>query len=159
MDVLVTMLMSKRLTIGSVESMTGGLFASELASVPGVSKTFKGSLVTYTKKTKEKLLGIPEKLIEEKGIVSSEVAYQMAKRGQTILSTDICVSITGNAGPTSEPGQEGVGVCYIGIAYKDGVRVYRKVFEGSRNEIRNKAVLSMKDLAIEVMKEKYFNEN
>lgn len=159
MDVLVTMLMSKRLTIGSVESMTGGMFASELASVPGVSKAYKGSLITYTAKMKEKLLGLPHKIIEDEGVVSFEVANEMARRGQKILGVDICVSITGNAGPTAEPGKAGVGVCYIGIANKDGVRVYRKEFQGKRNEIREKAVLSMKDLSIEVLKEKYFNEN
>lgn len=152
MEELLKILVEKNLTIGSVESMTGGMFASALASVPGASKAYKGSIVSYSVKVKENLLGIDPKIIKEKDVVSKEVAYEMAKRGKKLLDVDICVSITGNAGPTSEPGKAGVGETYIGVAYLDEVKVIKKIFTGDRNEIRQKAVLSMKEQILELIK-------
>ena len=61
----------------------------------------------------------------------------MANKGRKLLDVDICVSVTGNAGPTAEPGEEGVGVVYLGISTEKETRTVRKVFDGNREKIRD----------------------
>ena len=146
MEKLVSFLKEKGLTIGSIESMTAGLFAASIAAVPGASKVFKGSVVSYSRLIKENVVGIDPKIIDKFGVVSSEVAHEMASKGKRLLDVDICVSITGNAGPTSEPGSAGVGETYIAVAYKDKVEVFKNQFSGDRNKIREQAVLAMQEL-------------
>lgn len=120
-QVLVERLTERNLTLGSVESFTGGLFAKTITDISGASKTFKGALVTYSTELKENLLGIPADYIKEHGVVSYEVCQQMAIKGQKILGVDVCVAFTGNAGPeASEEGGE-VGEIYMCIAYKGQV--------------------------------------
>ena len=85
MEELVNILKEKKLTIGSVESLTGGLFASSLASIPGVSSVFKGALVTYAIEIKENVCHVPCEIIDKYGVVSSECAYEMAKHGAQVL--------------------------------------------------------------------------
>lgn len=149
---LVQLLKEKSLTIGSVESMTGGLFASSITSVPGASKVYKGSVVSYSPLIKENVIGVKEETIEKYGVVSKEVAYEMAKKGREVLDVDICVSVTGNAGPTTEPGQAGVGEVYIGISNKEKTIVVKKNFSGSREEIREQTLLAMQEEVLKLLK-------
>ncbi|MBO5528129.1 MAG: CinA family protein [Bacilli bacterium] len=142
------------LTLGSIESMTSGLFAATAASIPGASKVFKGGLVTYSSSLKVSLLGIDPNLIEEKGVVSAEVAKEMAERGRKRLGVDVAISITGNAGPTTEPGQAGVGVAYMGVATKEKILVLPYQFHGERNEIRAAAVDVMAGLGLVALDQK-----
>ena len=114
-------LLEKGYTLGSVESMTAGLFASTFVETPGSSKVFKGGLVTYW--------------AEE----------EMASKGQKVLGVDVCVSVTGNAGPTAEPGGMPVGRVYIGVTIKDKKYVFEHNFRGTRNKIRHQAVLAMQE--------------
>ena len=85
-------------------------------------------------------------IINKYGVVSEEVAKEMAEFGRKLLNVDICVSVTGNAGPTTEPGGKPVGCFYVGISSKKGTSA--KVFQKTqkRNEVRNSAVLAMRDL-------------
>ena len=145
MQKLVSYLKDKNLTIGSVESMTGGLFAARITSVPGASKVFKGSIVSYSPLIKENVVGVNEETIAKYGVVSKQVAYEMAEKGRKVLDVDICVSITGNAGPTSEPGEAGVGELYIGLSTNDGTKVIKKQFSGDREKIREQALLAMQE--------------
>ncbi len=126
-------------TLGSVESFTGGLFAKEITSISGASHFFKGALVTYATEEKNRLLGISYKDIDEFGVVSKEVAAQMASNGKKLLNVDYCVSFTGNAGPTAMEGKP-VGEVHIGIAFLDTAQVHSYTLEGSREEIQNKAI-------------------
>lgn len=145
MTELVNRLKELQLTIGSIESMTGGLFASNITSVPGASKVFKGSVVSYSALIKESVVGVKKETIDKYGVVSSKVAYEMAEKGRKLLDVDICVSVTGNAGPTAEPGEEGVGVVYLGISSKEGTRTIRKQFNGNREEIRQQTLLALQE--------------
>lgn len=145
MQELVNKLKARKLTIGSIESMTGGLFASSITSVPGASKVFKGSVVSYSPEIKEKVVGVNKNTIEQFDVVSKEVAEEMASKGLKLLNVDICVSVTGNAGPTSEPGKAGVGEVYIGVATKEKCVVTKMVFSGNRDEIRKKTLLAMQE--------------
>ena len=131
-------------TLGSIESFTGGLFASTVTKISGASGYFKGSIVTYWTEEKERLLGISPLDVNKYGVVSKEIAEQMAVYGRDLLDVDICVSFTGNAGPTAMEDKP-VGEIYIGIADEEGVNVYPYQLNGSREEIQNKAV----QLAIE----------
>ena len=126
-------------TLGSVESFTGGLFASEVTSVSGASHFFKGALVTYATEEKSRILGISYDDIDTFGVVSQEVAGQMAARGKVLLNVDYCVSFTGNAGPGAMEGKP-VGEVYIGVAYEDKVQVFAYNLEGDRKNIQEEAI-------------------
>ena len=99
-------LKEKQLTLGSVESFTGGLFAREITRVPGASKFYKGGLVTYATEEKINVLGVSKDIVNRYGVVSQECAYEMASKGQKLLNVDICVSFTGNAGPDVMEGKK-----------------------------------------------------
>ena len=129
----------KGLSLGAVESFTGGGFAKEITSVPGASQFFKGSLVTYATEIKEHVLGVPKDEIEKYGVVSREVASHMVSNGKRLLNTDYTVSFTGNAGPEAMEGKP-VGEVHIGIAYSYYVRVFSYNLTGSREEIQRKAI-------------------
>ena len=129
----------KGLSLGSVESFTGGLFAKEITSVPGASHFFKGSLITYATEEKNRLLDISYDDIDQYGVVSEQIAYQMALKGQQLLNVDVCVSFTGNAGPDAMEGKK-VGEIYIGVAYLDKVEVYPFLLKGDRETIQKEGV-------------------
>ena len=99
MNELAELLIKNNISIGTVESFTVGNFATMLGNIPGISKVYKGSLVTYQSETKERLLGIEHPLIEKYGVVSKEIATLMCVNGKSILDVDLCVSFTGNLGP------------------------------------------------------------
>ena len=135
------------LTLGSVESMTGGLFAAKFTEIPGSSAVFKGSIVTYATEEKINVVGVKKETIEKFGVVSKEVAIEMAECGRKLLNVDVCVSVTGNAGPTAEPGGKPVGCYYVAVASKSGTSVKECFSCQKRNMVRNSAVLAMQDLA------------
>lgn len=127
------------LTLGSVESFTGGLFASSIVETPGASHFFKGGLVTYATEEKNRLLGIPYPIIDRYGVVSKEIAAEMAERARKILNVDYCVSFTGNAGPEAMEGKP-VGEVHIGFANKESTKVLSLNLSGSRDNIRKEAI-------------------
>ena len=137
----------KGLTLGSVESMTGGLFSAKLTEIPGVSAVFKGGIVTYSAEEKIALVGVKKETIEKYGVVSAEVAKEMAELGRKVLNVDVCVSVTGNAGPTCEPGGKPAGCFYVGISSKKGTSAKEYLKSQKRNRVRNSAVLALRDLA------------
>lgn len=141
-------------TLGSVESFTGGLFAREITKVSGASHFFKGALVTYASEEKNRILGISYNDIDQYGVVSREVAAQMASNGQKLLNVDYCVSFTGNAGPTAMEGKP-VGLIYIGIAIYDKVEVYEFHLSGDRDTIQNEGVSN----ALKLLEQKILENN
>lgn len=128
-------------TLGSVESLTGGLFASTVTSVPGASSFYKGGMVTYMTEEKVRLLGITYEELDQQGVISKETAVSMALRAAHILKCDYCVSFTGNAGPGVLEGKP-VGTVYIGVFFYNRVSVYHFEFEGDREAVRNQCVES-----------------
>lgn len=139
MDTLGKRLIEKQWTIASVESFTVGGFASCIGSVPGISAVYRGSAVTYQTMMKEKLLKIDHDLINTYGVVSANVAYEMAKAGQQLFESDICISFTGNSGPSAMENKP-VGLCFIGIAFFDAITTYELHLSGSRQEIKDAAI-------------------
>ncbi|NQZ28976.1 MAG: CinA family protein [Mycoplasmatales bacterium] len=127
-------------TIGSIESFTGGAFAAAITAIPGASKYYKGSVVTYASEIKKKI-GVDI----SKGVINEKVAKEMSLKGREFLDVDICVSFTGNAGPIPMEDKP-VGLIYIGI----NENVYKKNYKGTRIEIINQAV----EFALNKIKEK-----
>jgi len=123
-------------TVAVAESMTGGGLADRLSSVPGSSAWFPGGFVTYTKRMKVEILGVPEDTITRFGPVSRETAEAMAVAVRTKLNSTYGLSITGNAGPTTDGEEAPVGMVYIGIADNRGTAVFDRQFLGDRPRIR-----------------------
>lgn len=136
---IVSKLIEKNIRIGSAESLTGGLFSSTITSIPGVSKIFKGSIVSYSTLIKENVLKIDRETIDKYGVISHEIAEKMCRNAKEILDVDMALSFTGNAGPDAMEGKP-VGRVYIGICYKDSVETYEFNFDGKREEIRHKCI-------------------
>lgn len=136
-------------TVSTAESMTGGLIASSLVDVAGASSALYEGVVTYSIASKCKRLGINPHFVDEYGVISQQVAQAMAV-GLLKNGSSIAVSVTGNAGPTSEDGQP-VGLCYIGIATARNVAVYKNVFVGDRNSIRAQAANMALYLALKTL--------
>lgn len=139
-DEVIDILKNSNYTLCSCESLTGGLFSSTVTSYSGVSKFFKGCICSYSTLVKEDLLGIDKSLVDKVGVVSSEVAKEMALSSSKLLKSDIAISFTGNAGPSAMEGKE-VGLVFIGIKFLDEIETYKLLLKGSRNEIRENAVL------------------
>ena len=127
----------KPLTISTAESCTGGMIASKLIEVPGISKNFIESIVSYSNEAKIKRLKVKKETLEKYGAVSEEVAREML----TGLKTDIAISTTGIAGPDGGTKDKPVGLVYIGIKVKDEVKVFKRELKGDRNKIRQRAMM------------------
>ena len=127
----------KPLTISTAESCTGGMIASKLIEVPGISKNFIESIVSYSNEAKIKRLKVKKETLEKYGAVSEEVAREMLAG----LKTDIGISTTGIAGPDGGTKNKPVGLVYIGIKVKDEVKIFRRELKGDRNKIRQRAMM------------------
>lgn len=129
---------AKELKVATAESLTAGMVASALATVPGASGTLQGGVVSYQNDVKSSLLGVDADLLERNGAVDPDVARQMAAGARRALNADVGVATTGAAGP--EPhGGKAVGTVFVGIATEGGSRAVEFRFDGDRAEIRQQA--------------------
>lgn len=133
---VVELLKEKNLTISTAESCTGGMLASKLIDVAGVSEIFKEGIVSYSNEAKMKFLGVKKETLERYGAVSEETAKEMVMG----LQTDIGLATTGIAGPDGGSEEKPVGLVYMGIKIKDKIYVEKRVFKGDRNKIRERTV-------------------
>jgi nicotinamide-nucleotide amidase len=122
------------LTLGVVESATGGLISHLITNVPGSSDYFKGSVTAYSNEIKNKLIGVSADTLKKYGAVSPQVAEEMASGGRNVLAVDICLSDTGIAGPGGAAPGKPVGLFYIGLASKDGVSSRRLDLRDDRTQ-------------------------
>ncbi|ALF26454.1 damage-inducible protein CinA [Fusobacterium nucleatum subsp. nucleatum] len=127
----------KSLTISTAESCTGGMVASKLIEVPGISENFIESIVSYSNEAKIKRLKVKKETLEKYGAVSEEVAREMLAG----LKTDVGISTTGIAGPGGGTKDKPVGLVYIGIKVKNEVKVFKRELKGDRNKIRQRAMM------------------
>ena len=125
------------LTISTAESCTGGMVASKLIEVPGISENFIESIVSYSNEAKIKRLKVKKETLEKYGAVSEEVAREMLAG----LKTDVGISTTGIAGPGGGTKDKPVGLVYIGIKVKNEVKVFKRELKGDRNKIRQRAMM------------------
>ena len=146
------LLRRKGLTLGAVESATGGLISHLITGVPGSSDYFKGSVTSYSNDIKIKVIGVKVATLKKYGSVSSQVAGEMAAGGKKLLSVDVCLADTGIAGPGGATPGKPVGLFYIGLAHKGGTFCRKYEFHGDR--ARNKQ--SAAEAAFDWLKE-YLN--
>jgi nicotinamide-nucleotide amidase len=112
-------------TLATAESCTGGLLASKLTALPGVSEVYPGGVVSYSNAAKSELLGVDPALIAEHGAVSEQVAAAMAQGVRSRLGTSLGVSVTGIAGPSGGTPEKPVGLVFLGLATEKGVSTRR----------------------------------
>ena len=145
-DAVVKLLKKHELTVTTAESCTGGLLAGTLVSVPGVSDVFKEGFVTYSNKAKRRHLDVSKSTLRKYGAVSAQTAKEMAKGGVFGTDADVCVAITGLAGPDGATPEKPVGLVYIACYMNDKVQVEEFHFKGNRQKIREQSVVQALDL-------------
>jgi PncC family amidohydrolase len=133
------LLRRKGLTLGVVESATGGLLSHLITSVPGSSDYYKGSVTSYANETKTNVIGVKAATLEKYGAVSPQVAEEMAAGGRRVLDVDICLADTGIAGPGGATPGKPVGLFYLGMAHEGGVFSRKHEFHGNREENKRRA--------------------
>ncbi|MGI6377558.1 CinA family protein [bacterium] len=136
---IVQLLRKKGLTLAVAESFTGGGFSNFITNIPHASEVFMGGIVSYSPLVKEKILQVPTKIIEKFGTVSEECARKMAINCRLLMHSDLALSFTGNAGPSSIEGKA-VGLVYIGLATDKQVEVERLELKGTRQQIKKQAI-------------------
>ncbi|WNI22090.1 nicotinamide-nucleotide amidohydrolase family protein [Streptomyces sp. ITFR-16] len=133
-------------TLAVAESLTGGLVAAELTSVPGASQAFRGSVTAYATPLKSEVLGVDAALLAAKGAVDAEVARQMAAGVRRALGADWGVATTGVAGPEPQDGRP-VGTVFVAVSGPQGAgKVAALRLNGDRADIRKESVRSALDL-------------
>jgi len=133
-------LISKNLSIAFAESCTGGLLSSSLTSIPGASSYFNCGFVTYSNKSKIKMLGVNHDSIEMFGAVSEKVAHEMAMGAGQNSQSHLAVSITGIAGPSGGTPEKPVGMVCFGFYIKGNVETTTQFFSGARSEIVSESI-------------------
>ena len=131
------LLADKGLTIAVAEACTAGLVGSMLCSVPGSWRYFYGGVTVYAGGSKNRVLGLPDELLQRESSVSPAVALEMARRTRRLLATDVGVSTTGVAGPTAGSSNKPVGLFYVAVAAGEGYQATSELrLEGDRNSNR-----------------------
>jgi nicotinamide-nucleotide amidase len=134
------MLKSKKLTLSTAESCTGGKIAQLLTSISGASNYFKGSIVAYATEAKVNLLEIDPNLIQNNTVVSKQVVQEMALSAQRILKTDFAIATTGNAGPLKGDSNAEVGTVFISVVTPNQVIVEEFNFGQPREKVIDRTV-------------------
>ena len=159
---VIQILNENKMTLTTAESMTGGMLASRFISVPGASEVIKQGFITYSNKAKRKYLGVKRSTLDKDGAVSEQCAKEMAKGGAAAAKSDVCVSVTGIAGPAGDSHTSKVGLTYIGVCVAGKVKVKEYVFDGSREKIRQSASAAaltfLRHCLLENLTEKTFGE-
>ena len=133
------LLRQKGLTLGLVESASGGLISHRITNVPGSSDYYKGSVTAYSNEVKSKVVGVREDTINQYGAVSPQVAEEMAQGGRKLLAADICLADTGIAGPSGATPGKPVGLFYIGLSHGERTYSRKHIFQGDREQNKQSA--------------------
>jgi nicotinamide-nucleotide amidase len=143
---------TKKLTIATAESCTGGLVAGALTEIAGSSAAVLNGFVTYSNEAKQRMLGVPALTIEAYGAVSRETALAMATGALNNSPADISVAITGIAGPGGGSTEKPVGLVQFAASRRGGRTIAREERFGDlgRSEIRRRSVLTALAMLLEV---------
>lgn len=133
------LLLERGWTLGLAESVTGGLVASRIVSVPGASTWFRGSVVAYASDVKFDVLGVPEG-----PVVSEGAAAALATGARRVLGADVGLGVTGVAGPDTQDGHD-VGTVFLGSDIHGDVEVREIRLPGDRERVRQYATISLLD--------------
>ena len=137
-------LREKGLTLSCAEACTGGLFAARLTDLAGASRFFDRSIVTYSNQAKLDHLGVKAETLEKHGAVSPETAIEMAEGLARVSGSDVCISVTGIAGPNGGTEEKPVGTVFIAVVYENKTHSFQApTVNVDRSYNRNHSVLSM----------------
>ncbi len=149
---LVARLKEKGLTLSSAESCTGGMFADTIVGVSGSSAVFDRGLITYSNQAKIDELDVSEKTLKKYGAVSEEVAKEMAEGLYKASGSDICVAVTGLAGPDGGTLEKPIGLVYTAILYKNKLTCKENRFAyADRDTLRRRSVNTMIKMVYDVL--------
>ncbi len=140
-EVVVKTLKDMNFHISFAESCTGGMLASTIINVNGSSSIINESLVTYSNECKSKYLNVSPDTINKYGVVSNEVVLEMADGLKKLTNSDVCVSVSGIAGPSGGSDTKPVGLVYYCIKTPKQTICEHNIFRGTRNQVRLKATL------------------
>ena len=129
------LLQGKGETVATAESLTGGLLASMLTDTPGASLSYVGGVVSYATELKVGVLGVPQTVVDEYGVVSAECAAAMARGALALTGATYALATTGVAGPGEQEGRP-AGTVFVAMAGPSGIRVDQLALEGGRYTIR-----------------------
>lgn len=132
---IIKKLKKKKLTISIAESCTGGMLSSIFTSINGASEVFSMGLVTYSNTSKIKILSIPKKIINKYGAVSKNCCVSMVKHLKKISKSNVCISVTGIAGPSGGTKVKPVGLVYIAILFNKKLLLKKYYFNKKNNRI------------------------
>ena len=143
---------SRRLTIATAESCTGGLVAGALTDIPGSSDVIDRGFVTYSNEAKRAMLGVEASTLATFGAVSKETAVQMAVGALERADVDLAVSITGIAGPGGATPGKPVGLVHFAVAARDGRILHREHRFGAigRSAVRERSVVEALRMLMEL---------
>jgi nicotinamide-nucleotide amidase len=148
----ISLLIARGETIATAESLTGGLVAAALSSIPGASAALRGGVVAYATELKAALLDVPAELLERQGAVDGEVAAAMAEGARARLGASTGVATTGVAGPDPAEGKP-VGMVFVAVAGPSGVASRQLSLTGDRAAIRAATVEGALDLLVSAIRE------
>lgn len=135
--------------VATVESCTGGLIGHTLTEIPGSSAYYLGGFVTYSDDAKRTMVGVPADVLSAHGAVSAQTAMAMATGGRDRTGADLCVSVTGIAGPDGGTSAKPVGLTYVAVADASGAEVRRFVWTGSRAENKRTSAEAALELVLQ----------
>ena len=138
---IVLLLRKKKLKIAIAESCTGGMLSSSLTSTSGSSKVFSMGLVTYSNQAKIDILKVPKKTINKHGAVSVQCCLAMVENLSKISKANLCVSVTGIAGPKGGSKQKPVGLVYIGIKKGNKIIIIKNLFKSKKRKSIQKSTV------------------
>lgn len=141
------LLTEKKATLAVAESCTGGLISHMLTNIPGSSKYFLLSGITYSNDAKTKLLDVSPDIINQFGAVHEKTAKKMAEGVRRIAGATYGLAVTGIAGPDGGTDDKPVGTVCLGLADDRSARGFRFYFPFN-NRSRNKKIFAMKALDI-----------
>ena len=148
----IELLIAREETVATAESLTGGLVAAALTSVPGSSAAVRGGIVAYATDLKTALLDVPADLLERHGAVHGAVAEAMAEGTRDRLGATTGVATTGVAGPDPAEGKP-VGMVFVAVAGPGGLASRQLALTGDRAEIRAAVVESVLELLVGALQE------
>lgn len=146
------LLKSKKLSLSTAESCTGGGVAAAITSVAGSSEYFMGGIVAYSNDVKVSLLHVSSETLEKYGAVSRETVMEMAAGAMNTLKTDCAIATSGIAGPGGGSLEKPVGTIWIAVAYKKEIVTVMQTGDNGRAKNVQNAIQNAMDLLIEILK-------
>jgi len=136
-------LLEKHITVSTAESCTGGLIAKTITDFSGSSEIFFEGYVTYSNEAKMKLLNVKKETLERCGAVSEQTAEEMVTGLKKVSGCDVCIAVTGIAGPGGGTPEKPVGLVYVAVSFYDKIIVKKLNLEGTRENVRYNTMLNV----------------